>query len=834
MPDLAGFDVVGEIHLETISDLLNLVPLTNPVDGKSIYLLGGPFSTDVNVDLGPVGTLTFRLMLEAELEPMQHRPLTRIGIAFQGGSSLGSERGLGHVSGQLSVDVPMNFAPLLPGGRPLVPTFQFAFVAPNVVLDAQTRSLADSSLGSGGADRLINGLRSALAKLLASLGTVSLPIMGFTIVPSVDSSDPLQLSAPPSIAWIDAKTLGVFGYYRAAATGGDVSRKTTSDLGQPHEEFFYDRPGLFPTVAGRRIAILFSPDAFVRVIGCPAVRTSVVRQLVFNREHASWVDWVRRNDGDRISQDINAQHLIAYYLDEMQNHPDESTQQHYDKAKERVQKDIDTAIDGEASGQEDAWLNSAAPAGPETDPGQEAIESAVPLPCGQGAVEITRRSVEHAQSDLVPMLRRLEVKLGNGAIPATFHADGLLEVITGDISFTGDGEIDVTITVDDFGHIISSYKVQTPNIDVSASGFTGSVLGFLRSIFSEEAWQALLVLLSLIVQQKINDAMAKQFPQTIAVNLPQQLFPTRMAEVKIDPTGLFVAALVCREQRWNEFNPALIVTATLDSRTRDDEPEVDGSIHFNATAWGCPEAKFWTKRTFWNETYTVRARLRDAPLPVTVTGWQAQLGNFSWNSIAGSAVLDARPMWSSRPVAVRGGRLTLSGQVEHLDTLMSPYLHGPLTPADVPIDVSGDTNSGWQVALRGADGNYYLRFAVDVVDGDGKQWHGETFIVHEGDHLQMQPEYDQYKADCDAKTAEAIHRRITSAARVVGVGRVRPGQPVTSELALQATTIRTLIAADANSAFRQLAAAGARYGPTLYRQIGHIQPLELGEARTAE
>jgi hypothetical protein len=52
MPELAGFDVIGEVHLDTVVDLVNLAPVTNPVDGKAIYLFGGPFSTDLNVDLG--------------------------------------------------------------------------------------------------------------------------------------------------------------------------------------------------------------------------------------------------------------------------------------------------------------------------------------------------------------------------------------------------------------------------------------------------------------------------------------------------------------------------------------------------------------------------------------------------------------------------------------------------------------------------------------------------------------------------------------------------------------------------------------------------------------
>jgi len=93
------------------------------------------------------------------------------------------------------------------------------------------------------------------------------------------------------------QTLGVFGYYRASATGGDVAAKSDSDLVQPHEEFFYDQPGLFAVMPGRRVALLFSPAAFQLVFACPAIRNQVVRPLVFKREHGNWAAWVRSRRG---------------------------------------------------------------------------------------------------------------------------------------------------------------------------------------------------------------------------------------------------------------------------------------------------------------------------------------------------------------------------------------------------------------------------------------------------------------------------------------------------------------------------------------------------------
>src|SRR4051812_38410742 len=191
----------------------------------------------------------------------------------KGGASLGSSQGMNVIGGHVTGDVPLHFAmpPNAPPASPRTPVIEFAATPPPVVLDATTASAADSALGTGGADRLAAGLNEALTALLGAIGTRSLPVMGFTVLPGVDSHERWQLSALPTVAWIDRETLGVFGYYRAAASGGDVTAKHAGDLSQPHEEFF-SQPGPVSIVPGRRFALLLAADAFKMVIGCPAVR----------------------------------------------------------------------------------------------------------------------------------------------------------------------------------------------------------------------------------------------------------------------------------------------------------------------------------------------------------------------------------------------------------------------------------------------------------------------------------------------------------------------------------------------------------------------------------
>lgn len=449
----------------------------------------------------------------------------------------------------------------------------------------------------------------------------------------------------------------------------------------------------------------------------------------------------------------------------------------------------------------------------------------MPPPCGNGSVQIARISVEHAQSDLVPMLRRLEIALAAGNIVVTYEVGGMLEVITGDIFFDVDGQLEIVLTPTTEGQLGVSVTSQPPRTAIRGTGLTGTVKTIIEGLFSG-FWNDLMLFLSLIVQAQITLAIKDLgFPKVIPLPTPQQPFPNRLVDVTIDPDSLLVAVLICREPRWNDFNQSLLIDTSRDSRTEADIPPVYGKIVLPATDWGCQAAEFKTTRTFWDETWSVRARLRDAPLPVTFVDWQIELGNFSWNSIAGVHFLDPSPTWSGQPLQLRDGVLTLDGEVEHLDPLVLPYLDGPLTPAQVPVTVSGDADNGWQVSLRGSDGNYYLRFATDAVDGDGKQWHAETFIVHIGDQLNVPPEYTAYKTDCDAKYAKWFRLRLESL-HLVGVAPVEPGQPVMNGETREAIAVSTLINAGDPTALEQLIAAREQYGASFARQLGKVAPLQ--------
>jgi hypothetical protein len=846
MADLAGFDVIGELHIETIVDIINMVPITNPADGSNIYLLGGPFSVDLNANLGPLGVITVRTFLDATLQAVVHQPLARVVISLSGGSASIAGRTLSQMGGQVTASVSLGFAlppagSALPGA-PQVPLFLFGTASVDCVLDRNTRSMADAALGPGGADRLTSALCDALKAYLSTIGTQAIPALGFTVVPGVDSNDPRQLSAPPVVAWIDGTTLGVFGYYRAAATGGDVRAKLGGDLGQVRDEYFYGQPGAISTLPGRRIALLLSATAFEQVLRCPAVRNYVVRGLVERRDQDAWRTRIRDRDGAAVLAEQTQAHFFEYLQDEFSRDPFQNSQTipaDIDRAKARVQADADAVINDRAHTEEDAWLDN-------TPEGQQAISTATPPPCGSGAVQITRENIgaPGEQSDLVAMLRRIDVRLGDGRITVHYEADATLEDLFGDAKISVTGDMDIFVTVSELGSNLGvSFDLLQPTVDVGATGLTGQLLDGLKFVFSEGDWRAIMAFVALILQEYMANAIAAEFPQgpIPAKGLPQQPFPTRLAEIVIDPGSLLLLGLICRRPRWNELNPGLLVDATL-QRDPAAEPPIHGKVNFPATEWGCPAVEFNTTRTFWDSTVSVRARLRDAPLPVTVLGWHIEIGNFSTTEIAnprGGTVLflDPRPDWSGGEpaAAIATGHLTLSGKVNHPDSpivlIEGAAVLGHLQlRRDVPVDVTGDPDNGWQLRFRGVDGNFYLNISVDVRDGNGTQWHGETFVALQGDQFELPAEYAQYRSDCDAKYNKWV--RFRTLGMIVGLTQVQPGQPVMNGETREAVVIRTLVSLGNPAALRQLIDAHQRYGASILGQVGRVPSFTITQQQS--
>jgi hypothetical protein len=831
MVNLAGFDVIGEVHIETVVDLLNLSPIADAKDGSNRYLLGGPFSTDLDVPLGSLGVVPLRVVLEATLQAVAHQSIARLSISLTGGSLGFQGLFLDHIGGTMTVTVPIGFAAPLgataaPGAPPISqrPVFLLSAMSPECILDKQTRASADSRLGPGGADQLTEGLIVAVAALLALAGTLPIPIFGFKIVPGVDSDDPLQLSAAPIVAWIDSATLAVFGYYRARATGGDVTSKKTSDIGQVREEFFYTQAGVLP---GHRVALLFSADAFHRGITCPTIRKSVVTFLVTRREANKWVALTRSVSGAAILRQVSQDNFYGHYIDEGTKNPSGDTKVWYEQAMVDVRADAEAAILLKAQKDEGDWLQ-----GPD---GQKAVTDAMPSPCGIGSVEMTRISpdVPIVQGDFVLMLDRMDAQLGQHRITMDFDAGGSLEISTGDLSASASGSLEVFVGVTYDGLIAVTYVADPLIPKVNGTGLDGEIIATvstLMTLFFEGSWQSVMAYAGLVLRAQMTKALEAAFPQPQLLTVPTTSlapFPSRMDDVQIDPQSVLAIGLICRQPRHNQFQPALLLDAAITDRVASTQPPLHGRIDLPATKWGCDAATFETTRTLWDTTVSVHWRLRDAPFPVTVNGWQMEIGNFSSNLLGASHVIDPRPTWSNEPHAIGEGAVTLSGQVNVPDppvvVIQGPFVLGHLRRQDVTATVTGDQNRGWLLRLRGTDGNFFLHFMLDVTDGDGVRWHGETYIPVQSDQLDLPLGYWAYKADCDAKYQQWYRDWwISVGSKYASMANVQPGQPVMGDVAREEEAIRTLVAADDAAGMTRLINAVQQYGPSFLRQVSGV------------
>src|SRR5262249_46026596 len=158
------------------------------------------------------------------------------------------------------------------------PAFLLGSAQTSVVLEPASRAQIDAAIGSGGADRVQNALAHALRDWIRKAGTQYINAFRLRVVPGVDSDDVQQLSAAPIASWIDSSSLGIFGYYRAAASGGDVTAKTDSDVAQ----FYYGKPGA-RIATGRRVALLLTAQQFHRMLVCPTIRDNVVKGLYYKQ-----------------------------------------------------------------------------------------------------------------------------------------------------------------------------------------------------------------------------------------------------------------------------------------------------------------------------------------------------------------------------------------------------------------------------------------------------------------------------------------------------------------------------------------------------------------------
>ncbi|KAK7178404.1 hypothetical protein PSPO01_15550 [Paraphaeosphaeria sporulosa] len=567
MANLAGFDVVAEVHIDTITDLINQFPVTNPVDGRQIHLLGGKFSTDLLLPINTgINRPILRVFLDITLHPVVHESQAEVRVAISAGSTVFRGRSLNNLGGDATVVVPIIFElpPGAPASTPQTPNVVFSGTRPRVTWNQQTQRQIDGTLGQGTAATLATALQDALAELLARAGRIPVRAAGFLVRPGVVSHRPNQLSALPTLAWITVTAFGVFGYYRASAGGGDIRRKTTDDLQYQPEDYLTSGPERFP-IPACRVAILLSDVGFQHVIACAITREVVIKGILSFRERPRFAT----------DDDLNK------------------------------------------------WLNSEA--------GQAALDANLTIPCGTHATLIKAIATDFTQSDIAIMLESFEMVLEEGRVTVKFKAGGNAEQLTGDTEFhvTGDASISFQVVGGTVTPLVQISRL-VPNVEGGIPGFLFNLLEDLFQGLIDSIWVVIRGLaiqrLTQVVSETINTAI-----QSIPQSLPPPLntLSTRIEAIEIHPSSVRLIGLVGRVFSLNTFEPGVSVDATPGDRTAG-APSINGVLNVPKTDWGCEAAQFNYTRTFWDETFSIRLRTRDLLLPITVLSWSMEMGNFSF------------------------------------------------------------------------------------------------------------------------------------------------------------------------------------------------------------
>jgi hypothetical protein len=894
MVDLAGFDVIVEFHKDTIIDWVNYFPVPDPSGEGDIRLLGGPFSVELPLVIPGVGATQLYLILEMTVEPVVHQPILRLAVTIRSGTCTFAGRGIDHIGGSLALDIPLLFqiAPsqTAPGPWRLVAqTWQIVAQMPLAQVtafqfDAVTQKKLKGTLNPADVITFTNVVLQAIRQLAGPSRSWPAPL--FKVVPGVDSADPLQLSSVPVIAWIDAFTFGVFGYY-SSKTAGSITAKKGGDLYQANDEFMYGLPGTEPMRASRRMAFLMSATAAHQVFLCPLIREGVVRPLRIKQEAVHLAEEIFSDKYQDLFHDQMGLHFADYFNEELAKN-DPSLQGMWganDADKQRAKAEharsrAEARVQGDVLALIDTTTKTLASLWGETLGASDAIAAAVPPPCGAGSVEAFRQHVNElsVQSEFITgILRKFDLMLDVGRLVAHYEADAFIEDVLGDVTPKVEGDIEIKLDVNEWGAIFAHLNVLTPHPSVEATGFSATLIAILQG-FVPGIWQFMLIYAGILLQQKlestIRDSLNAQNPSPLSLQkpippqagkptgsgleipLPSNLAlqqaaydaidrnvsskaPTaaaaaqaavmmvRMKDVQITKDSIALFALVARDPNYNFFNPRISLSVQK-SLTSSGEPSIEGFLHLPKTDWGCREATFSTPRVFWNTEIRVNARHHDLTMPLSNIKWNIEIGNFTVSSIGRFTVADPRPRWSGAPASLRNAVLHLSGVVNHPDSPLTrvdgpPFPLGHLiSKTDIEAVVAGDDASGWSIGFQGRDGNFYVKLTLDAIDGDNIPRHGEAIVIVKGDELQLPAEYIVYKSTCDAKYKAYSRLHAALAPPMRERMKVSPGEDV-SHLQDAAQEIHKLIEAGDPIAIDRLETFHRQHGQDALRALPSIR-----------
>ncbi len=775
MIELAGFDIVAEVSVDTLSDSVNENPVTLP-DGSQVYLFGGKFTLSMPLSLAGLGDFTVSGFCEAYLGGVERTDQIQITFDLTDGALAFVAGTVRHVTAEVTITAQIIFVTDPSADAPPnqeVPAVKTSAAVAVVSIDAASLSAIDGLLGAGKGAQVQTEIQNGIQLWIRTQTAITAERFSFLVEPGKDSHDSMTLSADPEVMWIDKFTLGIFGYYRAAATGGDVSLKTDIDIIQTEPEFVYTGNDLLSLVPARRIAVLVSAQGFQLTMACPTITNNVIRDLVSQNTLPSYIANVQASMGASIQREMNAR-FGQYFADELKQHPFIDA---LARAQAHIQSDVDNAIASEAQAELNAWLDS--------PDGQAAIAASVPPSCGNGTVEASREKMPDPFPDAVAMLQELDLTLEQGYVNFYAKVGGNLPVC-GDFTVTQSGQLRVVVDTTTF-KVAPLFSQGPPDVDISTNIVCKAVASALLAMFTSATWGTATIFIGAAIGESIGEGLIASTIQKkirsaeagVGAITPKLPAGCHLIDIEIEPVGIKALALYGRDySHYNNFVPGLKVIARQLSRELQGQP-TEGQMQVAATPAGCPAGVFAYTKTIYDTSFQVSLTSMDLPLPLEVVGWQLQIGNFEYTSL-GSEINDIKlpgPYWTGSIAEVVSPTVTLEGSVWHTE----PPLDGVLATEDVAVAVAGNNDSGWTLNFSGDSGCFYVQVSAAAKDGDGNPYSASTFLIVTGEVVTFGADYQKYKADCDQKTWQALLNALSKLKPKVIRGRVAPGAPVEGE-----------------------------------------------------
>ncbi len=95
-----------------------------------------------------------------------------------------------------------------------------------------------------------------------------------------------------------------------------------------------------------------------------------------------------------------------------------------------------------------------------------------------------------------------------------------------------------------------------------------------------------------------------------------------------------------------------------------------GQMTLDPTAAGCAGGTFAYTKTTYNTTFQVTLSSLDLALPIQVTGWEMQIGNFEYTTVGPTITVKLPgPYWTGQIAEINAPSVSLEGDIWHVEPL---------------------------------------------------------------------------------------------------------------------------------------------------------------------